>query len=260
MGNEEIEIKKSTLIIGVVVIIAFIILVSFLIGLITNPKDDGDNKQTIEFNPKNLIDDDTILGNKNSKVTIIEFSDYQCPFCRKAYKEIMPLVKENYVKTNKAKLIFRDFPLTRLHPSALIAALAAECADDQNKFWEMHDKIFDEQNKKGSGTVSFGPEDLKKWSNEIGINNEDFNSCLDSEKYIDEVKNDLVQGTAFGISGTPTYFIFTDSIEKKDEIKNAVPSEFKNFVTFINNEQLTGVSFAGAMPFELFKSVIEAMQ
>lgn len=153
------------------------------------------------------IDDDPSMGDKDAKVTVIEFSDFQCPFCRRSYTDTIPQLKSDYVDTGKILFVYRDFPLASIHPAATPAAMASECADDQGKFWEFHNKIFDEQNKQGGGTVQFSNDDLKKWAGEIGLNTNTFNSCLDSEKHKDEVDKDFQDGVDAGVTGTPTFFI-----------------------------------------------------
>jgi len=171
-------------------------------------------------------DDDPVRGDSNAPVTIIEFSDFQCPFCRKFFDETLGQVEEIYIKTGKAKLVYRDFPLP-FHPMAQKSAEAAECADDQGKFWEMHDKIFVEQSKQGSGTIQYSLDDVKRWAGEIGLNANQFNECVDSGKYSEEVKKDLADGNAAGVSGTPSFFI-------------------------------NGKILVGAQPFSAFEQVIEA--
>ena len=151
-------------------------------------------------------DDDPVLGDKNAPITMIEFSDFQCPFCRKFWRENFTKLKENYIDTGKVKLVYRDFPLPS-HPMSSASALAGECAHEQGKFWEFHDKIFSEQDKQGQNTVQYGVDDIKKWVSEIGLSMQDFNSCFDSGKYNEEVKKDLADGQAAGVAGTPTSFV-----------------------------------------------------
>lgn len=153
------------------------------------------------------VDDDAVLGDPNAPVTLIEFSDFQCPFCRKFYKETLPQIKKDYIATGKVKLVYRDFPLVQIHPGATPAAEGTECAEDQGKFWQMHDAIFDEQEKLGSGTVQFTADDVKKWAANIGLDTSKFNQCLDSGKYKAEVEKDLADGSAAGVNGTPATFI-----------------------------------------------------
>ena len=170
-------------------------------------------------------DDDAFLGDKNAPIVMIEFSDFQCPFCRSFWRDTLPLIKSEYIDTGKVKFVYRDFPLS-FHPGAMPAAQASECAEEQGKFWEMHDKIFTEQDKSGSGTIQFGVVDIKKWASGIGLNMSDFNSCLDSGKYAEEVNNDIKDGQTAGVSGTPGFFI-------------------------------NGKSVVGAQPFSVFKSIID---
>lgn len=151
-------------------------------------------------------DDDPSLGNKNAKVTIIEFSDYQCPFCRSFWKDSLPQIKNEFIDTGKAKFIYRDYALS-FHPMAIPSAQAAECADDQGKYWEMHDKIFSEEDKLGQGTVTYTVQELKLWASQIGLDKAKFNQCLDSGKYKAEVQKDFDDGNSAGVSGTPSLFI-----------------------------------------------------
>ncbi|TSC90601.1 MAG: DSBA oxidoreductase [Parcubacteria group bacterium Gr01-1014_2] len=154
-------------------------------------------------------DDDLFLGPENAKVTIIEFSDYQCPFCRSFWRDTLGQIKEKYIDAGKSvRFVYRDFPLSSIHPTAQKYAEAAECAQDQKKYWEMHDKIFEEQDKLGQGTISaYDLEDIKKWATELGLDSFNFNQCLDSGKYAAEVKKDFDDGSKAGINGTPSFFV-----------------------------------------------------
>lgn len=167
----------------------------------------GETAPPREAFPPAAADDDPFLGNKDAPVTLIEFSDFQCPFCRKLWRETLPEIKKNYIDTGKARLVYRDFPLTAIHPAAQKAAEAGQCADDQGRFWDMHDKMYAEQDKEGTGTIQFELADIKKWASEIGLNAGEFNNCLDSDKYKKEVEKDLADGTASGITGTPGTFV-----------------------------------------------------
>ena len=91
------------------------------------------------------VDDALFKGEKNAKVTLIEFADYQCPFCARFYRETFPQIQENYIFTGKVKFFFLNFPLERSHPQAFKAAVAANCAGEQGKFWAMHDRLFTHQ-------------------------------------------------------------------------------------------------------------------
>ncbi|MFC1648443.1 DsbA family protein [Nanoarchaeota archaeon] len=145
-------------------------------------------------------DDDAVKGKDNAPVEIIEFSDFQCPFCARWYTDTMPQIQKEYIDTGKVKLVFRDFPLNQIHPLAQKASEAAECADDQGKFWEMHDILFENPN-------ALDVASLKQHAADLGMDTDDFDDCLDSGKYTDEVNKDLADGRAAGVSGTPSFFI-----------------------------------------------------
>jgi len=185
---------------------------------------------------KASADDDAFLGDKNAPIEIIEFSDYQCPFCRKFWTETLHQIKSEYIDTGKVKFVYRDFPLTSIHPGAQPAAEAAECVREQGgdeAYFEMHDKIFSEQNILDGGdpisgpvrgTAQFGTTELKKWAQDIGYNIE---SCLDSGKFKSEVQKDLSDATSAGGQGTP-YFV------------------------------INGKPLSGAQPFSAFKQIIDS--
>jgi len=169
----------------------------------------SDNEGINDREDVNLIDDDPLLGDKNAPVTIIEFSDYQCPFCRKFWTESFNELKEEYIDSGKVKFVYRDFPLDG-HPSAEISAIAANCVREiggDSAYFKMHDKIFSEQNKLDREIVAgvgFNTDDLQRWAGELSYNIKD---CLDSGKYISEVQKDFNDGMSFGVDGTPTFYI-----------------------------------------------------
>ncbi|MBU0661983.1 DsbA family protein [Candidatus Micrarchaeota archaeon] len=144
-------------------------------------------------------DDDAVLGNANAPVEIIEFSDYECPFCSRFVTQTLPEIKTKYIDTGKVKLIYRDFPL-EFHADAQKAAEAAECAEEQGKYYEMHDAIFENQQ-------AIGVSSLKAYAAQIGLDTAKFDACLDTGAMAAEVKKDAADGSAAGVSGTPTFFI-----------------------------------------------------
>jgi protein-disulfide isomerase len=167
----------------------------------------GNAGTTIITDANDITDDDPVLGLASAPLTIVEFSDYQCPFCRSFWQNTLPDLKKDYIDTGKVKLVYRDFPLN-FHPMAQTYAEAAECAGDQGKYFEMHDKIFEEQAAFGTGTISALDEgDVKTWASDIGLNTATFNQCLDSGKYTAEVQDDLSDGTDIGITGTPSFIV-----------------------------------------------------
>ncbi|HLD19560.1 MAG TPA: DsbA family protein [Candidatus Nanoarchaeia archaeon] len=135
-------------------------------------------------------------GPANAKVTIVEYSDFQCPFCSRSYPT-MKAVLQKY--GNDVRLVYKHFPLS-FHPEATPAAEASECAGEQNKFWEFHDKVFENQD-------SMSVANYKKWAGELGLKQAQFDQCADSRKYKSKVEQQTQQGQADGVSGTPTFYI-----------------------------------------------------
>lgn len=142
------------------------------------------------------LDDDAMKGNKDATVTIVTFSDYQCPFCSRAEATVDEVMKKY---DGKLKLVFRDFPL-EFHNNAKGAAQASECAEEQGKFWEMHRAMFADQNKLDNTS-------LVATAGTIGLNVDAFKSCLESGKYASEVDKDMEEGKEYGVTGTPAFFI-----------------------------------------------------
>ncbi|PIN75325.1 disulfide bond formation protein DsbA [Candidatus Woesearchaeota archaeon CG10_big_fil_rev_8_21_14_0_10_37_12] len=166
-----------------------------------------------------LVDDDAVKGNEDAPVTMVEFSDFECPFCTRFFEQTLPQIESEYIETGKLKLVYRDYPLP-FHPQAQKAAEAAECAGEQGKYWEMHDKLFE------TG-VAGGVDSFKKFAKDLGLKTADFNSCLDSDQFADEVQKDMADGSAAGVQGTPGFII-------------------------------NGRLVSGAQPFAAFKQVIDA--
>jgi protein-disulfide isomerase len=153
-------------------------------------------------------DDDPVLGSESAKIYMIEFGDYQCPSCRAFWRDIEPRIRKDYIDKGLVKLVFRDFPLVQIHPEAMLAAMAVDCAADQHKYWEYHDKVFLEQDKQSEDNiVRLTANDLKKWAKDVKMDPAAFSQCLDSQKYHDEVASDKADGDRVGIQGTPTFVI-----------------------------------------------------
>lgn len=143
------------------------------------------------------VDGAPFKGPAKAPVTIVEFSDFHCPFCR----QVLPtLTRIESQYGDKIKLVFRDFPIESLHPQATKAHEAARCAHEQGKFWAYHDKLF-------ASPPKSSPEIFKGLAKEVGLDMTRFESCVDSGKYQGAVKNDVEQGNRLGVSGTPAFFI-----------------------------------------------------
>lgn len=250
-GSQEKESKKNPLSfviskvlrINVVYLLGFLLIVaSFLIGVLitkvsylennsggivtTTGTDDTDTPTQ----PVGPVDVDMghlpVLGNKDAKVEIVEFSDFQCPFCKSLFDDTLSQIKSEYVDTGKVKFAYRQFPLTSIHPNAQGAAEASECANEQGKFWEYHDTLFTNQADWESLTSTDIQNKYVEYAGNLGLDTNKFSSCIISNKYADKVKEDLDEGTKIGVDGTPA--------------------------TFIN-----GIRISGAVPFADFKAEIE---
>lgn len=164
-----------------------------------------------------------IRGNNNAKVSIVDFSDFECPFCARFFSDTLSQLTKEYIDSGKVKLEYRHYPLP-FHSQAKPLAIASECANNQGKFWEMHDKIFEENT--AGGLTGATAETYRQWAKNIGLNADQFATCLDDQKIADIVDKDTKLGSSVGVSGTPTFYI--------------------------NGRQLVG-----AQPFTAFKTIID---
>lgn len=178
------------------------------------------------------VDNDPVIGNPDAPITIIEFSDFQCPFCARFHIQTLPLILQDYIDQDKVKLVFRDFPIQSIHPNALPAAVAAECANEQGEFRKMHDMLFNNQNEWNNQETVNAISIFSQYADAIQLDQETFDSCLSSGKYIEEIRKDLDDGREYGVTGTPGFFV--------------------------GNDQLGYVELKGAQPFDSFKKIIDA--
>jgi protein-disulfide isomerase len=146
------------------------------------------------------VDGAPFRGERTAKVTIVEFSDYECPFCGRHFRETLGNLERDYIRPGKVRYVFRDFPLESIHPHALGAAEGAHCAGEQNAYWSMHDRLFAHQEALGS-------DDLREHAKALGLDVARFSSCLDSGRYQARIRQELADGIRAGIEGTPTFFI-----------------------------------------------------
>lgn len=160
-----------------------------------------------------------ILGPANARVSIAEFSDFHCSFCKKFWLNTLPKLKETYIKQGKVRFMYRHFAILGIFSEQ--AAIAAECAGEQRKFWEYHDKLFANQ-----GGLAFTDSKLKQYTQELKMDVGKFSECLDSGKYRRKVEGETAVAASLGARGTPTFFV---------------------------NSQL----LVGAQPFDVFQKVIE---
>lgn len=172
------------------------------------PADKNQNPQETARQPsKPQIDDDVVLGSPDAPVTIFIFSDYQCPFCGKFFKETDLLIRKNYVETGEAKIIHKD--LAFLGPESKAAAQAAECAKDQGKYWQYHDALFETEIKDGQEhNGNLNKNLFEKIASDLKMNISEFLSCFDSQKYSAEIEKDIQEAqSAMEQISAPTIFI-----------------------------------------------------
>jgi protein-disulfide isomerase len=162
------------------------------------------------------VDDDYALGPADAPITIIEFSDFQCPYCKKWYSEVLGPLMQNF--PGKIRFVYRDFPLYSIHPEAGPAALAANCAGEQGKYYEYHDKLF-------SNDYSLGSEAYVAYATALDLDVEKFKTCISEKRYEAEVQADYQYAANLGIQSTPTFFI-------------------------------NGIALVGAQPYSVFEEVI----
>ena len=163
------------------------------------------------------VDDDPAIGPEDAPITLIEFSDYECPYCGRWHEQVFTKLRQEYPDT--VRIVYRDFPLTSIHPNAVPAAEAANCANEQDSYWEFHEKLF-------SGEYGLGEQAYVQYADDLGLDMEQFEECLESGRYNDEVMADYQYAASLGVRSTPTFF-------------------------------LNGIPLVGAQPYEVFKEVIE---
>lgn len=153
------------------------------------------------------LDDDPIMGDPNAPVTLIEFSDYECPFCQRHYQNTMPEIVKNYIDTGKVKLVFRDLPLSFHDPMATKAANAANCVKEQKGdtgYYSFHSSWFANTPSNGTG---FNDEKINEFAVKAGVDLPSFSKCVADGKYNEEVKADLAAASTYGASATPSFFV-----------------------------------------------------
>jgi len=175
-----------------------------------------------DFEPETVA----VMGLPDAPVTIVEFTDYQCPYCQRHATQTLVQIKNDYIDTGKVRYILKNFPLTQIHPQALTAAQVAECAGEQGKYWEMHEKLFDEQKQWSGNNDAFSV--FKGFAKDLSLDEKAFEECVTSERYKDKAMADQKEGIAAGVTGTPAFFI-------------------------------NGQFVSGAQPYEVFKKMIDQM-
>ena len=178
------------------------------------------------------LDDDPFKGDPNAPVTMVEFSDFQCPFCSRFYQQTLPQLEENYINTGKLKFVYRDLPIDSIHPNARPTHIAAECADEQGKFWEYHDILFENQGQWNRLASEDLENSLKQYAQDLSLDVPSFETCLSSDEIADEVNKDAIEAGSYGTTGTPTFFIGT---EKDGFIKLVGAQPYSSFQRVIDS-------------------------
>jgi protein-disulfide isomerase len=175
------------------------------------------------------VADAPTLGRADAPVTIVEFSDYQCPFCQRFFATTLLELKKEYIETGKVRYVFRDFPL-EMHPQARNAAEAAHCAGEQGKYWEMHDVLFQNQR-------ALAPPQLADHARLVGLDGATFDACFSSGRHAARVERGLADGAAAGVQGTPGFVIGKTT----------------------SGDVVEGTPIRGAQPLETFRRIIDQM-
>jgi protein-disulfide isomerase len=198
-----------------------------------------------------LRKDAPVIGQGKGKVVLVEFSDFQCPFCQRFFQTSLSSIKTKYVDPGKVKMVFQHFPLP-FHQNAQIAGQAAECAARQGKFNQYHDVLFTKGQADGKG---LGAEDLKKYAQELGLNTSKFNDCLDKNQTADIVKSDMALGQSVGVSGTPSFLLVKNGDYSFDTGVIAQALQQQQTVVNLPNGN---VFIVGAQPASVFEQAIDA--
>jgi protein-disulfide isomerase len=176
------------------------------------------------------------LGDANAKVAVVEFADYRCPFCEQFFTQTENRVMSDYVKNGKVKFAFRNFAF--LGPASTTASNAAECANEQGKFWEYHDWLYKNQPPE-TDTSLYTSDKLASASATLGMNSSQFKQCVDATKYSTQVNTDMSDGQTAGVSGTPSFVI-----GKLDGSGTKI---------------VQGTLIVGAVPYDNFKQAIDPL-
>ncbi len=176
---------------------------------------------------KELTGNEPTLGDPNAPVTIIEFADFQCPFCKQFFSGPFPDLKKNYIDSGKVNFIFYDIAF--LGPESTDAGVAAFCAGEQGKYWEYHDLLY--QNQSGENLGKFKYENLENWAGKLNLNISDFKTCMQSDKYDNLISQQTSTAEKYNANGTPTFFIqdkIFRGVQTYQTFQNTIDSALQN--------------------------------
>ncbi len=199
--------------------LAIPIMIGVLVGGVLSEYGVNSNNSEKLTSTKLIENGSPVMGNTNAPITILEWGDYQCTFCYKFHQNTLDIINEDFIKTGKVKIIFKDFPLNGF--DSKLAAEASYCAQDQEKYWKYHDELY--KNWGGERTGWITRESLTKFAETVEIDVEKFNKCLDDHKYENKVDLLYAFGKEIGIDATPSFLVFND--EKIIKIRGNQPLE-----------------------------------
>ena len=200
-------------------LLAIPIIIGMIAGIFLAFYPELQNDSKILTTSKLIKNGSPILGNSDAPITILEWGDYQCTFCYRFHENTLSTINEDFVKTGKVKMVFKDFPLNG--PDSILAAEAAYCAEDQKKYWQYHNELYKNWGGERTGWVT--RESLEKFANTVSLDLEKFNTCLDEHKYQNRVNMLYEFGKEIGIDATPSFLIFND--QKIIKIRGNQPLE-----------------------------------
>ena len=178
------------------------------------------------------IGNSPVKGNNDAPVTIVEYSDYECPYCARSYRDVMPKLQEEYIDTGKVRFVMREFPLASIHKNATNASLAALCAERQDKYWEMHNIMFENQKQ-------LDVDSLKTYAATIGLDTGAFDTCLTNKETEDDLRADMASAAKLGQRGTPGFYIGLTDKNDPDKVNMSVSirgaQSFDNFSASIDD-------------------------
>ena len=183
------------------------IIIGILFGVIMITNLDKTSDDLMILNKENLLKGSTILGNPNAKITIVEFGDYQCTFCYKFHDETMDKIYEKYVENGEINFVYKDFPLNGA--ASILASEASYCAQNQDKFWEYHNMLYDNWAGENTGWITNNV--LLEFAKESGLNLDQFNSCMNNSIFYQKVIENEQFAKKINIDATPSFLIFNEN-------------------------------------------------
>jgi len=201
----------------------YLLVIPIAIGIISGmflvfyPESQNDSK--LLTTSKLIENGSPIMGDLDAPITVLEWGDYQCTFCYKFHQNTLDIINDNFIKTGKVKLVFKDFPLNG--PDSLLAAEASYCAEDQEKYWQYHNELY--KNWGGERTGWITRESLDRFAVTVDLDLVEFNTCLDEQKYKNRVITHYEFGKEIGIDATPSFLVFND--QKIIKIRGNQPLE-----------------------------------